>query len=170
MSKRAPQPTRTGQLAGAKIKIVGVYNQGLQEHIAIVNQGTVAQPLVGWSLIAERGNRRYAFPDDLILRPGMKVFIHSGQNALNNPPDHLFWTDEQMWSNRNDVALLFDYRGLEIDRCAYSHKRMLGHEAKRRKRLLDEGETWRLVDEPRPQARKIVRQERGTTGVRQSLR
>lgn len=170
MSKRAAQPTRTGQLAGAKIKIVGVYNQGLQEHIAIVNQGTVAQPLAGWSLIAERGNRRYAFPDDLILRPGMKVFIHSGQNALNNPPDHLFWTDEQMWSNRNDVALLFDHRGLEIDRCAYSHKRMLGHETKRRKRLLDEGENWRLVDEPRPQARKIVRQERGATGVRQSLR
>jgi len=26
MSKRAPQPTRAGQLAGAKIKIVGVSN------------------------------------------------------------------------------------------------------------------------------------------------
>lgn len=170
MSKRAPQPTRAGRLAGAKITIVGVYNHGLEEHIAIVNQGTVAQPLAGWRLIAMRGNRRYDFPEDLILMPGMKVFIHSGENALNKPPYNLFWTDEQMWSNRNDVALLFDPSGLEIDRCAYSHKRMLGNDANRRKQLLDEGETWRLVDEPRPETRKILRQERGTTGVRQASR
>lgn len=170
MSKRAPQPTRTGQLAGAKIKIVGVYNHGLREHVAIVNQGTVAQPLGGWALVVQRGKRFYFFPDDLILMPGMKVFIHSGQEALNSPPYHLFWTDEQMWSNRSDVALLFDHGGREIDRCAYSHKRMLGHDTQRRKRLLNDGETWRLVDEPRQQTRKVFRQARELAGLRHALR
>jgi hypothetical protein len=170
MSKRAPQPTRTGQLAGARIKIVGVYNHGLREHATIVNQGAVAQPLGGWALVALRGNRFYFFPDGLILTPGMKVFIYSGQDALNSPPYHLFWTDEQMWSNRNDVALLFDNTGLEIDRCAYSHKRMLDHDPQRRKRLLNDGETWRLVDEPLRQNRKIVRQAKGTAGLRHALR
>ncbi|MGH7490849.1 MAG: lamin tail domain-containing protein [bacterium] len=170
MSKRAPQPTLTGQLAGAEIKIVGVYNHGLREHLTVVNQGTVAQPLGGWTLVALRGNRRYFFSDDLILLPGMNVFIHSGQSALDNPPYHLFWTGDQMWNNRNDVALLFDHSGREIDRCVYSHKRMLGHETKRRKRLLDNGETWRLRDEPRPQTRKVFHQTRARAGLRHASR
>ncbi|HEX9654476.1 MAG TPA: lamin tail domain-containing protein [bacterium] len=160
MPKRTAQPARAGQLAGVQIKIVGVYNHGLREHATIVNQGTVAQPLGGWVLVALRGNRHYFFPDDLFLLPGMKVFVHSGREALNNPPYHLFWTDEQMWSNRNDVALLFDHSGLEIDRCAYSHKRMLGHDAQRRKRLLKDGETWQLVDETLRRAQKLFRQAR----------
>ena len=170
MSKRAAQPTRTGQLAGAKIKIVGVYNHGLREYITIFNQGTVAQPLGGWALVALRGNRFYFFPDGLILMPGMKVFIHSGQDPRNNPPYHLLWTDEQMWSNRDDVALLFDHAGLEIDRCAYSHNRMLGHDTQRRKRLLNDGKSWQLVDEPLRQTRKIVRKVRGAAGLRQVFR
>jgi hypothetical protein len=157
-------------LAGARIKILGVYNHGWREHVAVVNRGTVAQPLAGWALVALRGNRFYFFPDDLILMPGMKVFIHSGQDALNNPPYHLLWTDEQMWSNRNDVALLFEHGGLEIDRCAYSHKRMLGHDTQRRKRLRNVGETWQLVDEPRQPARKVYRNNLGTAGVRHAMR
>jgi hypothetical protein len=157
-------------LAGAKIKILGVYNHGLREHVAVVNRGTVAQPLAGWALVALRGNRFYFFPDDLILMPGMKVFIHSGQDALNKPPYHLFWTDEQMWSNRNDVALLFEHGGLEIDRCAYSHKRMLGHDTQRRKRVRNVGEAWRLVDEPRESTRRVYRNTNGTTGIRHALR
>lgn len=170
MSKRGPQPTRTGQLSGARIKIVGVYNHGLREHIAIVNQGTMAQPLGGWALAAQRSERVYFFPEDLILLPGMKVFIHSGQEALNSPPYHLLWTDEQRWSNRNDIALLFDNSGSEIDRCAYSHKRILGHNAQRRKRLLNNGATWRLVDEAPTQTRKIFRPAKELAGVRHALR
>ncbi|MGH7451375.1 MAG: lamin tail domain-containing protein [bacterium] len=170
MSKRAAKPTRTGQLAGARIKILGVYNHGLREFVTIINRGTVAQPLGGWVLVARRGNRFYFFPDDLILMSKMQISIHSGFATLNNPPHHLFWTDEQMWSNRNDVALLFDSNGLEIDRIAYSHKRMLGHDTQRRQRLLNDGETWQLVDEPLRQTRKIVRQARGTTGLRHALR
>jgi len=170
MSKRASQPTRAGQLAGAKISIVGVSNIGLREHVSIINRGAVAQPLGGWVVVAMRGNRLYFFPDDLILMPDMKVFIHSGQDALNNPPHHLFWTDAQMWSNRNDVALLFDNSGLEVDRCAYSHKRMLGHDTQHHKRLLNEGESWQLVDAPRAQTRKVFRQTRAKAGLRHALR
>jgi len=170
MSKRAAQPTRAGQLAGAKINIVGVSNIGLREHASIINRGTVAQPLGDWALVAMRGNRLYFFPDDLILMPDMKVFIHSGQEALNNPPYHFFWTDEQMWSNRNDVALLFDHNGVEVDRCAYSHKRTLGHDTQCRKRLRNEGETWRLVEEPRRQTRKVFRQTRGMAELRYTVR
>jgi len=170
MPKRPSQPTRTGQLAGARIKIDAVYNNGLREYVAIVNQGTVAQPLSGWALVALRGNRFYFFPDDLILIPGMKVFIHSGQEAVSKPPAHLFWTDEQMWSNRNDVALLFDHGGIEIDRCAYSHKRMLGNEASRRKRLLNDGETWYLANAPLRKNRKLVRQPKEKARQRRAVR
>jgi hypothetical protein len=75
-----------------------------------------------------------------------------------------------MWSNRNDVALLFEHGGLEIDRCAYSHKRMLGHDTQRRKRVRNVGEAWRLVDEPRESTRRVYRNTNGTTGIRHALR
>ena len=58
-----------------------------------------------------------------------------------------------MWNNRGDVAVLFDANGLEIDRCAYGHARKLGNTTQRRKRLLRDGETWRMVDEPMPETK-----------------
>ncbi len=156
--KRTAQPTRAGQLAGARVKIVAVHNHGLSEHVVIANSGTVPQPLGAWALAALRGNRLYFFPDDTILRPGMTLTIHSGQDARAHTPPGLFWTDEQMWSNRSDMALLFDPEGNEVNRFSYSRHRLLRRDTMRRKRLIRAGDTWQMVDEPGRKANSFFRQ------------
>ena len=150
MGKRSSQPIRAGQLAGTRVKIVGVYNDALREYVTITNRGTLAQPLGGWVLATLRGERFYTFPDGLILLPSMEVTIYSGQGALDMPAGasravRLVWTDEQVWNNRGDVAVLFDAEGIEVDRCAYPHERILGSATRRPLRLLREGETWRIL-------------------------
>ena len=131
-----------------------VHNDVLRESVIIVNKGTIAQPLCRWVLATLRGEKFYAFPDDLVLKPKMAATIHSGQGALDNPSsgllwtEHLFWTEEQLWNNQGDVAVLFDANGREVDRYAYPHGRIMGSADKRPMRLLRDGETWRMVGEP----------------------
>jgi hypothetical protein len=159
MSKRIAQPTRCGQLAGAQLKIIDIYNDTLREHVTIINLGTQAQPMGGWVPASLRGEQLYSFPDDLILLPRMRVSIHSGKGTLNDPPHHLFWADAQIWNNRGDVAVLFDANGFEVDRRSYPYKwvRRPQRTTPHRKRLVYDGETWRLVDEPTHQAGEPVR-------------
>ena len=82
MSKRTSQIVCTGQLNGAKLKIKAVKNDGLQEYVTIINQGTVAQPMSGWVLASLRGQAFYPFPDDLMFEPGMIVVVQSGQQGI----------------------------------------------------------------------------------------
>ncbi|MEK7323946.1 MAG: lamin tail domain-containing protein [Chloroflexota bacterium] len=161
MRKRTAQPTRTGQMPGAQIKIAEVHNDALREHVTLVNRGTLAQPLGGWALATLRGERIYFFPDDMILRAGMRVAVHSGQDVPDRPPHdlRLAWTREQMWNNRRDVAVLFDANGAEVDRCAYPPERPLRRVTQRRKQLVRDGETWRIVDEPRPETQTGPRKD-----------
>ena len=147
MGKRRSQPNCTGQLSGAKVIIKEVHNDALSESVTIANKGAVAQPLCGWVLATLRGEKFYAFPDDLVLLPKMAAIIHSGQGALNNPSSGLLWTEEQVWNNQGDVAVLFDANGLEVDRYAYPHERIQGSADKRPLCLLRDGETWRVVKE-----------------------
>jgi len=158
--KQNSQPTRAGELTGAKLEISRVHNDGLREYVTIINRGTMAQPMSGWALATLRGGQVYAFPDDLILLPGTMVVIHSGQDALENSPPDLFWTHDQIWNNRSDTAILFEMHGLEVDRWVYPHGRISGSAAKRRKRLVRNGEMWRVVDEQileTQRSRQIVR-------------
>jgi hypothetical protein len=88
-----------------QLEISGIHNDDLRESATIVNLGTTAQPMSGWALATLRGGQVYMFPDDLILLPGAKVVIHSGQGAPENSPYELFWTREQRWNNQIDISL-----------------------------------------------------------------
>ena len=142
MSKQSSHIVNTGQLDGANLKIEAVHNDGLQESVTIINQGTVIQPMSGWVLASLRGQALYPFPDDLLLRPSMNVMVHSGQPEPQKALTHqtarvdLLWTTEQIWNNHGDIAILFDANGQEIDRYSYPHGRVMGSSAKRRKVLL----------------------------------
>jgi len=135
MSKQTAQIIRTGQLEGVKLGIKKIYNDGLKESVVILNQGTMAQPMNGWMLASLRGKLFFRFPDHLIILPSMKVVVHSGQQkesqvrrGLTGQVD-LFWTNEQVWNNHGDAAILFDADGFEIDRYAYPHERVMGSSA-----------------------------------------
>jgi len=167
MSKQISQIVRIGQLKGAKLKIKAVKNDGLQEYAAIINRGTVAQPMSGWVLASLRGQTFYPFPDDLMFEPGMIVKVQSGQQEpkeTNNKRGvwaDLLWTVEQVWNNRGDIAILFDANGLEVDRHSYPHERVMGSGSNRRKVLVRKDNGFEIVNESLRQAKKGTRKQSG---------
>ena len=160
MSERTSQIVRMGQLQGAKIKIKAVKNDGMHEYVAIVNRGTVTQPMSGWVLASLRGQAFYPFTDDLMLEPGMVVKVESGQlEPKEKQKDQgalkkLLWTIGQVWNNHGDTAILFDANGLEIDRLSYPHERATGSSANHRKMLIDGEGGFEIVNDSRPRSKK----------------
>lgn len=160
MAERTSQVVRIGQLKGAKIKIKEVKNDGLQEHITIINRGTAAQPMSGWVLASLRGQAFYPFADGLVLEAGMIVKIQSGQlepNAAQGALKTLLWTIGQVWNNQGDTAVLFDANGAEVDRHSYPHKRVIGSSANRPKRLLYGEGGYKIVNDTLPRSKKAAR-------------
>mgnify|MGYP001765491077 CR=1 FL=1 len=104
---------------GARIRISGVLNEGRSESVDLVNEGHAAQPMTGWALASFRGTRIFRFEDGFVLGPGKRVRITSGEGVHHSPPGVLGWTDETVWNNRGDVALLFDCDGEEVVRFVY---------------------------------------------------
>ena len=169
MSKQTAQIVHTGQLEGVNLIIKKINNDGLQESVAIVNQGTVAQPMSGWTLASLRGKLFFQFPDNLILLPGMKVVVHSGQQKDGQVQRgftgqiNLFWTNEQVWNNRGDMAILFDVDGVVVDRYAYPHKRVMGSSAENAKLLVQTSDGYQITDAPvRKPGRTIRHTSRST--------
>jgi hypothetical protein len=162
MSKQISQIVRIGQLKGAKLKIKAVKNDGLQEYAAIINRGTVVQPMSGWVLASLRGQTFYPFPDDLMFKPGMIIKVQSGQQEpkeINNKQGawvNLLWTVEQVWNNRGDIAILFDANGLEVDRHSYPHERVMGSGSNRRKVLVRKDNGFEIVNESLSRVKKVT--------------
>jgi hypothetical protein len=168
VSKQTSQIVSVGQLQGAKMKIKAVKNDGLQEHVTIINLGTVAQPMSGWVLASLRGQTFYPFPDDLIFEPDMVVEVQSGQLELKNAHNErdvravLHWTIDQVWNNHSDTAILFDANGLEIDRFSYPHERVIGSSASRRKILIRNNDGFEIVNEVLRRSKKGTRKQNST--------
>jgi hypothetical protein len=161
MSKRTSQIISAGQLKGAKLRIKAVKNDGLQESATIINRGTVVQPMSGWVLASMRGQVFFAFPDDLMLEPGMVVVIQSGQQESKKYNDqgvwaNLLWTINQVWNNHSDTAILFDANGLEIDRLSYPHERVTGSSANHRKILIRNDDGFEIVNNVIHRSKKVT--------------
>ena len=163
MPERTSQVVRMGQLKGAKIKIKEVKNDGLHEYVAIVNRGTVTQPMSGWVLASLRGQVFYPFADDLILEPDMIVKIQSGQlepkaaQAEQGTLKKLLWTIGQVWNNHSDTAILFDANGVEVDRLSYPYERVMGSSANRRKILIAGDSGFEIVNDSMSRSKKVTR-------------
>ncbi len=108
---------------GARICVKEVRNEGRSEAVVIANEGHMDQPLTGWMLASLHGAQVFRFEDGMVLRPGARVTVTSGQGVAHKPPAVLAWTDETVWNNRGDVALLFDHDGEEVARFAYPASR-----------------------------------------------
>ncbi|MFA5873245.1 MAG: lamin tail domain-containing protein [Anaerolineales bacterium] len=169
MSKKTAQIVRAGQLEGVKLFIKKIHNDVLQESISIHNQGTVAQPMSGWVLASLRGQLFYPFPDNLIFLPGLTVVVHSGQQVQGQgwsdriAQVDLFWTNEQVWNNRGDMATLFDADGFEIDRYIYPHERVMGSSDKRHKMLVQRPDGYQITDAPVHQPGRTIRHTKTST-------
>ncbi len=108
---------------GARIRVKEVQNDGKFESVTITNEGHVEQPLTGWTLVSLQGVQVFRFDDGMVLRPGVPVTVTSGEGVKHRPPAVFGWTDQTVWSNRGDIAMVFDYEGEEVCRFAYPASR-----------------------------------------------
>ena len=149
------------QVDGARICVKEVLNDGKSESVVIANDGHVEQPLTGWTLVSLQGLQVFRFDDGTVLRPGSPIRVTSGEGVAHRPPAVLGWTDQTVWSNRGDVALVFDYEGEEVCKFAYPASR--AEQAARLPRHLlvqDENGSYRIEairrenvrDRPKPAA------------------
>jgi len=125
-STQAPFATVTALPAaplrpGAAPVIKLVVNEGRTERVVILNDGTVAQELTGWTLRSVTGSQSFAFPAGLVLAPGASVSVHSGSGAASRhqPPSDLFATGAAIWRNEGDTAQLIDPSGRVIHQLVY---------------------------------------------------
>ena len=71
--------------------------------------------MTGWRIWSVRGDQTYPFPGGYILEAGASVYVHSGREARDEPPTHLWWTARHVWNNEGDEAWLLDPQGNKID-------------------------------------------------------
>ena len=99
---------------------IGALNyQGTDEYIQIVNAGPGSQSLYGWKIRSVVGEQWYDFPWGIVLAADGAVYVHSGPDAVDNPPQHLKWSSGYIWNNAGDVAELYDSLGHLVDRWEY---------------------------------------------------
>lgn len=119
MRHAAVRPMAMKLVEGAKVVVAEVRNEGRAESVVVANTGHADQPLTGWALASFKGVKVFRFEDGLVLPPGGRLVVMSGEGVSHNPPSVFAWTDENVWNNRGDVALIFDCDGEEVSRYAY---------------------------------------------------
>jgi uncharacterized protein YkwD len=111
--------TATPTLLPARPGIDYLIYEGSHEIIAIKNYGGQAQVMTDWKINSMVGNQWYYFPYGYTLAADATVRVHSGPDAISNPPDDLLWTTAYIWNNAGDKAVLYDSVGQEVDSYCY---------------------------------------------------
>lgn len=113
---RTPTPTAT---TVNNLRITQLNYAGSDEYIQISNLGPSSQVMTGWKIVSVVGPQEYLFPEGYILANGAQVRVHSGPDAINNPPTDLLWTLAHVWRDAGDEARLYDAHGNLIDSWVY---------------------------------------------------
>jgi hypothetical protein len=75
--------------------------------------------MTGWKINSVVGNQWYYFPSGYTLAADTTVRVHSGPDAINNPPGDLLWTTAYIWNNDGDKAVLYNSVGQAVDSYCY---------------------------------------------------
>ena len=92
---------------------------GSHEIIAITNYGGQAQVMTDWKINSVVGDQWYYFPYGYTRAAGATVRIHSGPDAISDPPDDLLWTRAYIWNDAGDKAVLYGSGGQEVHSYCY---------------------------------------------------
>jgi hypothetical protein len=101
------------------LEIAYLVYDGRDERIAITNNGGQAQVMTGWKIHSVEGSQWYYFPSGYTLAAGATVRVHSGPDAIDNPPSDLRWTTAYIWNNDGDKAVLYNSAGQAVDSYCY---------------------------------------------------
>jgi hypothetical protein len=124
---------------------IQVHDDGQSEYVEIRNHSQITQPLRDWVLASLKCNQFYALPP-ITLNPGATIRVHSGPDAIDDPPNDWLWTTDNVWRNNCHVAILFDSEGREVAR----HAHRSGHRPKpslHRQVLMRENDKFVIVNE-----------------------
>jgi len=112
-------PTATTGPSANELHITGLQYSGRDEHVEITNNGPGAQDMTGWRIQSVVGDQWFTFPTGYVLAAGSWVRVHSGPDAMDNPPSHLRWSTVYIWNNDGDEAKLYNAAGQVVDNWAY---------------------------------------------------
>lgn len=143
---RGSTPVSLRETPGADVVIDGVSADGLVESVTVANRGEIDQPLTGWALATLHGGQVFQFPDGTILPAGGEVRVLSGEQARPGASNELLWSNESLWSDHSDTALLFDPKGHEVSRMAYPRPTLRENRRPRRKILDQDRDGYHLRD------------------------
>lgn len=121
-----PTPTPT-QVPVGNLTIAYIRYETRDEYIRITNQGSSWQDMTGWKIQSyaninggcQPTDQWYTFPAGYILDAGASVRVHSGPDAIHDPPGDLRWTTRYIWNNDGDKAILYDSAGNVVDTYCY---------------------------------------------------
>ncbi len=144
--RRSTTPTAMHETQGADLAITRVRVDSEAEEVVIANRGELDQPLTGWALASLHGLEVFRFPEGTVVQAGGEVRVVSGEGARARPPDELLWTQDSVWSNRSDTALLFDNLGHEVDRFAHPRPTIREKRVPKLKILVEDRDGYHLQD------------------------
>ena len=108
-----------GYTPHADLYIEALQYETTDEYIQITNRGDAPQEMTGWRIHSVTGDQWYDFPAAYTLAAGASARVHSGPDALDNPPADLLWALVHIWRNEGDKAVLYDDFNTEIDSFCY---------------------------------------------------
>ncbi|WP_405098421.1 choice-of-anchor K domain-containing protein [Micromonospora sp. NBC_01412] len=91
------------------------------EYVEIVNRGTVAGNISGWTLGADDVGQDFTFPPGTVLQPGQRIRIYTNQN-------HPEWggfsygSGRPIWNDKGDLAALRGPDGEVVSTYGYGSK------------------------------------------------
>lgn len=91
------------------LKIVRIVFEGRDELVEVINNGPGNQLMDGWRIVSVVGSQTYDFPSGITLAAGQSLRVHSGPDAIDNPPGDLRWTTAFVWNNKGDNGELWDH-------------------------------------------------------------
>ncbi len=103
------------------LEIINLSYSGRDEYLEIENNGPGTQSMDGWQIVSVRGPQTYDFPNGITLGKGETLRVHSGPDAIDNPPNNLLWTTAYIWNNEGDKAELKDAQGVVRDTSCYGN-------------------------------------------------
>ena len=87
------------------------------QYLVVENRGPSDMPIGRWQ-VCDLSTRCFRFPDDAVVRAGLRVVVHTG---LGMPDGVSFFMnhDRSVWNPDGDEATLFDENGVEVARTVY---------------------------------------------------
>ncbi|MFI1249790.1 lamin tail domain-containing protein [Streptomyces anulatus] len=77
------------------------------EYVEIVNRGTAAADISGWTLFADDPGQNFAFPPNTVLQPGQRIRIYTNE-VHPEWGGYVYGSGRPLWNDKGDTARLRD--------------------------------------------------------------